>query len=251
VIDLHSHILPGVDDGPATLEESLELARSAAADGIRVIAATPHVRSDYPTTPQAMTKALAELRDAAGDVIELVPGGELDLAELDRPVEELRAFALAGNSQYLLVETPYYGWPLDLADRLLSLQAAGITPVLAHPERNAEVQAHPDRLVQLVEGGVLVQVTCASLDGRIGRRPQECARRLIDAGIVHLLASDAHHASVREVGMRAAAKAVGGKLAEWLTYEVPAAIVDDTPIPPRPHRSGRSRSGWLGKLFTA
>ena len=123
--------------------------------------------------------------------------------------------------------------------------------MLAHPERNAEVQAHPDQLVQLVEGGVLVQVTCASLDGRIGRRPQDCARRLIDAGLVHLLASDAHHASVREVGMSSAAQAVGGRLAEWLTYDVPAAIVRDTPIPPRPEHGGRSGAGWLGKLFGA
>ena len=113
------------------------------------------------------------------------------------------------------------------------------------------MQARPGRLAQLVEGGVLVQVTCASLDGRIGRRPQDCARRLIDAGMVHLLASDAHHASVREVGMSSAAKAVGGKLAEWLTYEVPAAIVNDTPIPPRPEPVGRTRAGWLRKLFGA
>jgi protein-tyrosine phosphatase len=113
------------------------------------------------------------------------------------------------------------------------------------------VQAHPERLAQLVEGGALVQVTAASLDGRIGKRPQECARRLLEAEMVHMLASDAHHASVREVGLSSAAKAVGGTLAEWLTYGVPAAIVGDAPLPPRPKTGRKSGAGWLGKLFGA
>jgi len=253
MIDLHSHILRGIDDGARSLEDSLEIARAAVADGITVIAGTPHVRDDWPTDPGVMEHRVAELADElrrAGIQLEVRRGGEIAVAWLSRlRLEELRRFGLGGNPRYLLVETPYYGWPPALADSMFSLLASGVTPVLAHPERNAEVQAHPDRLVQLVEGGVLVQVTCASLDGRIGRRPQACARRLIDAELVHLLASDAHHASVRAVGMRSAAKAVGGKLAEWLTSEVPAAIISDTPIPPRPKRGGRIGAGWLGKLL--
>ena len=124
--------------------------------------------------------------------------------------------------------------------------------MLAHPERNAEVQAHPDRLGQLVDSGVLVQVTAASVDGRIGKRAQECGLLLVRDGLAHLLASDAHHASVRAVGMAAAAKAVGGgALGQWLTWDVPAAILGDTPIPPRPDDGGGSKAGWLGKLFGA
>ena len=255
MIDLHSHILHGIDDGARSLEDSLEIARAAVADGIRVIAGTPHVRDDWPTAPGVMEDRVAELADAlhrAGIRLDVRPGGEIAVEWLSRlPLDELKRFGLGGNPRYLLVETPYYGWPLALADSLFSLRACGITPVLAHPERNLEVQIHPDLLVQLVEGGVLVQVTSASLDGRIGKRPQQCAHRLIDAGLVHLLASDAHHASIREVGMSSAAKKVGGKLARWLTYDVPAAIIRDQPIPRRPQKRGGSKAGWLGKLLGA
>jgi protein-tyrosine phosphatase len=256
MIDLHSHILRGIDDGARSLEDSVEIARAAVADGITLIAGTPHVRDDWPTDAGVMEYRVAELNAELAQAripLEVRSGGELALEWLARlSIDELRRFGLGGNPRYLLVETPYYGWPLALADRLFSLRAQGITPVLAHPERNAEVQAHPERLAQLVEGGVLVQVTAASLDGRIGKRPQECGRRLIEDGMVHMLASDAHHASVREVGLSSAAKAVGGKLAEWLTYEVPAAIVNDTPLPPPPEKGGRSSgAGWLGKLFGA
>jgi len=104
------------------------------------------------------------------------------------------------------------------------------------------VQARPERLVPLVEAGILVQVTAASVDGRIGRRAAECGHRLIRGRVAHLLASDAHHASVRAVGMSAAAKAVGGgPLGQWLTFDVPAAILDDAEIPPRPPSGGHRR----------
>lgn len=255
MIDLHSHILGRIDDGAGSLEDSLEIARAAVADGITLIAATPHVRDDWPTDAGVMESRVAELSAElvqAQIPLEVRRGGEIALDWLGRlSVDELRRFGLGGNPRYLLVETPYYGWPLALPDTLFLLRAQGITPVLAHPERNAEVQAHPERLAQLVESGVLVQVTAASLDGRIGKRPQQCARRLLEAELVHMLASDAHHASVREVGLSSAAKAVGGTLAEWLTYGVPAAIVGDTPIPPRPEQRAWSGRGWLGKLFGA
>jgi protein-tyrosine phosphatase len=241
VIDLHSHVLPGLDDGAADLDESLEMCRAAARDGIEVLAATPHVRFDYPTSSDAMRSAVAELRRAMGSILRLVPGGELDLAELDRPAEELKAFGLAGNASYLLVETPYVGWPLDIADKLFLLRSAGITPVLAHPERNPEVQADPELLMPLVDLGSLVQLTAASLDGRLGPRTRSAARTLLDRRLAHLVASDAHAPEIRAIGLSDAASAVGDPdLAQWLTVGVPGAIVEGRPLPPRPERQRRA-----------
>jgi protein-tyrosine phosphatase len=246
LIDLHSHVLPGLDDGAADLEAAVAMCRAAAGDGVEVLAGTPHVRRDHPTTPQQMEDALAALREAAGDIVRLVGGGEIDVAELTRPPEELARFALAGNPRFLLVETPYRGWPVELAERLFLLRTAGITPVLAHPERNAEVQQQPDLLVPLVAGGTLVQLTSASVDGRLGRRVQSCAATLLRRNLAHLLASDAHAPSVRAIGMRSAAEAVGDPaLARWLTVEVPGAIVEDEAVPPRPH-SMRPRRRLFG-----
>jgi protein-tyrosine phosphatase len=252
VIDLHSHILRGVDDGARSLEDSLEIARAAVADGITVIAATPHVRDDWPTEPALMEERVAELRaelERAGIALDVRPGGEIALEWLGQlTAEELGRFGLGGNPRYLLVETPYHGWPLNMADALSRLVVSGVTPVLAHPERNADVQAQPDRLAPLVEAGVLVQITAASVDGRIGRRAQQCGLLLIDRGLAHMLASDAHHASIRAVGMAAAAEAAGGgPLGAWLTRDVPAAIIGDTVIPARP--VAVKKSGRLGRLF--
>ena len=254
MIDLHSHILPRIDDGARSLEDSLDIARAAVADGITVIAGTPHVRDDWPTDASVMKHRVAELRAALEQAqipIEVRPGGEIAIEWLERlPMDELRRFGLGGNPRYLLVETPYYGWPLGLAERLFSLLASGITPVLAHPERNVEVQSQPERLVPIVEFGVLVQVTAASVDGRIGRGARDCGLELIEHGLAHMLASDAHHASVRAVGMAAATRAVGDDaLGAWLTWDVPAAILGDTPLPPRPE--GGRKAGWLAKLFGA
>jgi protein-tyrosine phosphatase len=249
MIDLHSHILPGLDDGARTLSDSIDIARAAVEDGITVIACTPHVRDDWPTEAETMEQRVGELRaglEAAHVFLDVRPGGELALDwAVKLTAEELRRFGL-GGSRYLLIETPYHGWPLHLPDILLSLRDRGFVPVLAHPERNVEVQARPERLAPLVEAGVLVQVTAASVDGRIGRRAAECGHRLIRARLAHMLASDAHHASVRAVGMAAAAGAVGGgALGEWLTRAVPAAILADAEIPPRPS------SSWIGRLLSA
>ena len=254
MIDLHSHILRGIDDGARSLEDSLAIARAAVADGITVIAGTPHVRDDWPTDAGVMEDRVAELQavlEQAQIPLEVRPGGEIAIDWLTRlPVGELRRFGLGGNPRYLLVETPYYGWPLGLAERLSSLFAWDITPVLAHPERNADIQLQPELLVPIVESGVLVQVTAASVDGRIGRGARDCGLELVEHGLAHMLASDAHHASVRAVGMVAGVKAVGDDaLGAWLTWDVPAAILGDTPIPPRP-KSGRN-AGRLGKLFGA
>jgi protein-tyrosine phosphatase len=245
VIDLHSHILPGLDDGAATLEDALGIAEAAVADGIRVIAATPHVRAaDYPTSPEQMERLVdslrRELREAAVP-LELLPGGEIAFDMLpELGDDELRRFGLAGNPRYLLLEAPYHGWPLELEDTFFQLQLRGFTPVLAHPERNAEVQASPERLAPLVERGTLVQLTAASLDGRLGPGTQKTGLRLLELGLAHLLASDAHAPTLRQIGMAAAVREIGDdELARWLTEDVPAAIVAGEEIPPRPARPRR------------
>ena len=246
VIDLHSHVLPGLDDGARDLEESVAMARAAAADGTTVLAATPHVRDDYPTPADAMERALAELRsrlDLEGIALRVVSGGELALDYLAKlGKDELQRFGLAGNPDYLLLEFPYHGWPLDLADRVFRLRAGGITPVLAHPERNQDVQAHPERLDPLVRSGALVQLTAASIDGRLGRASQSCAVRLLEIELAHLIASDAHSPEVRSIGLRGARNSLGDEeLGEWLTIAVPSAILDGGLPPPRPTRKPRQR----------
>lgn len=250
MLDLHSHILPGVDDGAASLEEALEIARAAVADGTRGIAATPHVRGDYPTGAGQMHAGVAELAAAIGAEgipLQVYSGGEIALDRLGSLApDELRRFGLAG-SRYVLLEFPYQGWPLDLGQRLFELEMLGLVPVLAHPERSAEVRAAPKRLAPLVDGGALVQVTAASVDGRLGSGTRATALELIQSGLAHLIASDAHTAAVRSVGLSAAAEAIGGPLGAWLTQDVPAAIVADDPLPPRPPASAKRRRWWSAR----
>jgi protein-tyrosine phosphatase len=252
VIDLHSHILPGLDDGAVDLADALEIARAAAADGITAIAATPHVREDYPTTADAMEGGVRHLRAALereGIPIELLPGGEVSVEQLDRlSHDELRRFGLGGNSNFLLIETPYWDFPPPFDEVVVRVRSFGMNPVIAHPERNPAIQADLANVVTLVDQGALIQVTAASLDGRLGSRTRASARKLVDAGLVHLVGSDAHTAGIREAGLSGACKVIGNEpLARWLTESVPAAIVRDEPLPPRP--TPTRRPGLLARLL--
>lgn len=244
MIDLHAHILPGVDDGARTLDDAIGMARAAVAGGVRIAAATPHVRDDYPTPAATMERRLSELRAAlreAGVPLDVRAGGEIALDHLGRlSPEELARFGLGGNPRYVLVEFAYYGWPLPLETHVRELGARGVTAVIAHPERNAEVQADPERLRPIVDAGALVQVTAASIDGRLGKRCRAAGLHLIEDGMAHLIASDAHTPEIRGIGMSAAAAAFEDEaLARWLTRGVPGAIVAGKPLPPRP--AGRRR----------
>lgn len=246
MIDLHSHILPGLDDGSRTVEDARALARRAAEDGVTAIAATPHVRSDYPTLPEEMERGVRLLREdfvEQGIHVEVVHGAEIDLGLLSSLDDDaLRRFSFAQAGRYLLLEFPYSGWPAALEETVYGLGLRGYAPVLAHPERNREVQSNPARLGEAVRLGALVQLTAASLDGRIGRSSQKAAGRLLELGLAHLLASDAHTAEIREAGLAAAAESVGDEaLAHYLTAEAPGAIVAGEPVPPPPRKARRRR----------
>jgi protein-tyrosine phosphatase len=178
---------------------------------------------------------------ASGIPVDVLPGGEVDVGVVrGLDVGELRRFALGGSVGYLLVEFPYVGWGKELLDALSHLEAAGLRPVLAHPERNPNVQARPAALEPLVATGALVQLTAASVDGRLGRRAQETAFSLLAFELAHLLASDAHGFEVRRVGLGGAARRLrDDALARWLTVDVPGAILAGGDLPPRPPRARR------------
>ena len=246
MIDLHSHILPGLDDGSRTVEDARALARRAAEDGVTAIAATPHVRSDYPTRAEEMERGVSRLREdflAEGIDVEVLPGGEIDLGMLASLDDDgLRRFTLAQSGRYLLLEFPYTGWPAGLEETVYGLGLRGLLPILAHPERNREVQSKPERLAEAVRMGALVQLTAASLDGRIGRSSQAAANKLLELGLAHVLASDAHTPDIREAGLAAAAEALqDDDLARFLTVEAPSAIVAGEPVPEPPRKARRRR----------
>jgi protein-tyrosine phosphatase len=259
MIDLHSHLLPGVDDGPQSLAESVALAQAMANEGVRIeefadeqvakaIQANALYEGKYPLVSALSRPVIADA--VAGVALDVRPGGEIALerlATLESP--ELLRFGLAGNRRYLLVEFPYTGWPLALGQQTFALRRRGIVPVLAHPERNPDVQKDPERLRAFVEEGAIVQLTAASLVGRLGQRTSRAAGELIDRGLAHMLASDAHSPGVRAAGLSAAAAMIGDEaLVPWLTEAVPRAIVSDEPLPPRPERR-RSFFGRTRRAF--
>jgi protein-tyrosine phosphatase len=238
VIDLHCHVLPGVDDGVRTLGESVELARAAAADGVTAIAATPHVRQDYPTTADTMEAKVAEVNEALREAnvdVEILPGGELALEAMQALGDGVFRFGLGGNPKLLLLEFPYHGWPLSIAEVVFRLRAAGVVPLIAHPERNTDASGSPERLRDLADAGAYFQITAASLDGRLGRRTQAAALRFVELGFAHVIASDAHHPGIRATGLTAAREAIGDEdLGRWLTEDVPRALLAGDVLPPRP-----------------
>ncbi|MCP9487871.1 MAG: hypothetical protein MSC30_18685 [Gaiellaceae bacterium MAG52_C11] len=248
MVDLHTHVLPGLDDGARDLVEAVEIVRAMAKDGVRIIAATPHVRDDYPTTPDRMEAALGLVQaavDAAGIAVELRGGGEISipaLGGLDPPT--LASFGLGGNPQLVLLEFPYYGWPLSLAHECERLLSSGIVPLLAHPERNAVVPNHTRELARIVRSGAVVQLTAAAVDGRLGRTTASRARLLLDLELAHVISSDAHSPGVREAGLAAAAATVGGELGHWLTSAVPAALLNGAELPRRPAAAHRRPVRW-------
>lgn len=242
MIDLHAHVLPGLDDGVRSLEEAVELAREAVAGGITAMAATPHVRDDYPTTPEQMESGVAELRTRLaeeGVPLALLHGAEVSIDRaglLDR--DTLRRLTIAQSDRYLLLEFPYVGWPITLEAAVERLRERGVTAILAHPERNPQVQERPERLEAAVDAGALVQLTAASVLGQLGRTTRRTSERLLRLNLVHLLASDSHGPGGRGTLSAAAAELGDAAFARRLCHDVPAAICAGKDVPASPHRRG-------------
>jgi protein-tyrosine phosphatase len=243
MIDLHSHILPGLDDGPATMAGSLELARAAVGAGTRTILATPHINDDAGIEPARIAAGLEELRaalDEADIPLEVLAGGEIAVWRLiDLDDQELRALALGGGP-YLLVESPFSPVVGDFEPMVLDLHARGHRVLLAHPERCPAFQRDPTRLERLAGAGALVQITAGSMTGDFGSTVRRFTVSILREGIAHVVASDAHDHVRRPPGLRAGFPALErelpgiGEQARYLTELVPRAVLDGAPLPTRP-----------------
>lgn len=241
MIDIHCHILPAVDDGADGLEAALAMARMAWNDGVTALIATPHARRDlWPTLgSEAVEQRIASLVDhAAGASPRLVSGSEIAvdselLEELDRG-SGAALVSLAG-SRYLLLEFDSLGLGPDPVGLSHELRIAGWWPVIAHPERIPYLAEDPGRLRAVVEAGALLQVTAMSLTGGFGRWVQGCAEFLVDEGLVHFVATDAHNATTRPPLLSPAAEWMrrrwGSEVARQLVERNPAAVLAGEALP--------------------
>jgi protein-tyrosine phosphatase len=238
VIDLHCHVLPGIDDGPQTMADSLALARAVSASGVRTLLATPHVSWRYPNRAEAiaqLTEQLRRLLAEEGSALELVAGAEVAMTQLaEIEPSELSRLCIAQTS-WLLLEPPFTVVAGAIEEVVQDLQDRGHRILIAHPERCPAFHRDPRLLGSLVRGGALTSVTAGSLVGRFGGVPRRFALKLVDEGMVHNVASDAHDLDARAPGLAAEIERAGlAPLREWLTQTVPAAILGDGELPRRP-----------------
>jgi len=255
VIDLHFHLLPGIDDGPSGEAQALDLARAAVAEGTTTVVATPHVSWRYPSNTAASIEravdSMADLLAREQIPLRVLPGAEIALTRAaDLPDEELTRLRLGGaDGTHLLVECPMSPSLAGFSDVLAHLRARGHRIVLAHPERCPAFQRDPAAYEAMVADGLLGQVTAGALVGRFGRPPQELGVRLVRDGLVAVVASDAHGVEPRGPSIRAELAQAG--LESWathLTHDAPLALLSGVPIPSPPAPLGRADRG-LRRLF--
>lgn len=251
MIDLHSHVLPGLDDGARTQEDALAMARAAVQDGISCVVATPHIDHVHDLGPLDVLRAGLELRRLLGREgvpLELLTGGEVTaLRALELSDSELRALAL-GTSSWVLLECPLTRGGVTLEEALFALELRGFRALLAHPERSPHLLGDSARVRELVDRGALCSITAGSLLGRFGLPARTFALELLDRGLVHNVGSDGHDAARRPLALGKALDAVvfahpnRPGLRHWLGDDVPRALLSDRAppvLPPPPARRPR------------
>lgn len=241
MIDIHHHLLWGLDDGSTSMETSIAMARIAAEDGITHVVCTPHANGEYVYDPQVIAERIAELQrvlDKEKIVLKLGCGCDFHMSyeNIQQAKEDPRRFSLNGMG-YLLVEIPDYSVSRGLTEIFYELQLVGLIPILTHPERNPTLQADVARMVDWLRGGVLIQVTAGSVMGTMGRKAERIAHELLANRWVHFLATDAHNTSSRPPKMHAAfelvAKKYGSEYARLLCISNPLAAFTGAPLPPQ------------------
>jgi protein-tyrosine phosphatase len=266
VIDLHCHLLPGIDDGASDLDTALAMARIAAADGITLTACTPHIYPGlYENDAAGIRQAVEGLRAnlvQAGIPLQVTVGADIQM--IPELVERLSsgAFPTLHGSRYFLFEPPHHSVPARFTESLFDARASGYVPIVTHPERLTWLdEAHYGWFVAAAREGAWLQVTAGALTGRFGPRPKYWAERMLDDGIVHLLATDAHAAERRPPmlaeGREAAVTWLGPEEADRLVNERPQAVIDNgdpAGITPPPGLSGPAgvkskRRRWLSRLL--
>jgi protein-tyrosine phosphatase len=257
VIDLHSHILPGVDDGAADLQDALSMAFFAAADGVETLVATPHASAERPRPDIAdLVAELQAALDAESLPLRILPGAEIALSPGVAAKLAARLLPTLAGSRYALVELPFAVLPPNVEQVLFDVQLAGFTPIMAHVERYRYVQSSIERLAEWSERGVILQVNASSLRGDFGPRPREAAEAIVRRAWPAVLASDAHDSLRRRPELafaRALVTALAGEARAAELLDVgPAAIVADQPFPaptPRSPDVPTDTGGPLGRLI--
>jgi protein-tyrosine phosphatase len=239
MIDIHHHMLYGLDDGAKDMETSLEMAKIAIDDGITHVACTPHANSEYAFRPEENAVLLAELQQNIGDRLKLGLGCDFHLSfdNIEDALAHPTKYTINGK-RYLLVEFPDFGIPQNIAASFYEMSVAGVVPILTHPERNLTLMQKPEKLAQWLRMGCLVQVTAGSLVGGFGRGPQRIARELLDWGWVHMIATDAHNTTSRPPVMSKAREFIshhyGVEEAERLCVQNPRAVFQGEALPEQP-----------------
>lgn len=250
MVDIHSHILPEVDDGPKSWEVSVAMCRAAAADGITHMVATPHANDRYSYDREYLQGLVMHLQTLVGERPKISLGCDFHLSydNMQDVLANPARYAIEG-SHYLLVELSNYSVPTQTTDCFLKLGDCGITAVITHPERNPILRESPQRVVEWAEQGCVIQMTASALTGFWGERTRRAARWLLERQAVHVLATDAHDLEKRppvlSVARDAAAEICGEEIAEALVEGNPRAIVEGQPLPyfPRPVMGSYRRSG--------
>jgi protein-tyrosine phosphatase len=241
MIDLHCHILPGIDDGASDIESAIAMAQLAVSCGITTIVATPHhLPGIYPTTAESVLETLSllttEIR-AREIPLQILPGQEIYIEP--QTLEKIlnRSLLTINFTNYFLLELPFSQIPERAQEMVFRAGISGFTPILAHPERNIQIQQNPEIIANFTQSGALIQITGSSLVGRQGQETQKTARELLQRELVHVIASDAH---TGESGIRDFLQAseyvssfYGDEVADRLTGLNPQAIISGEKIPPQ------------------